>query len=247
MTDAIRYSIEGNIATLRFDRPEKKNALTVAMYDALRTGLEDASSNVEVRALAILGGEDFTAGNDIADFVAAGALGGDPAPIKFLRALAEFPKPAIAGVRGAAIGVGVTLLLHCDAIVLSRNATLALPFTKLGLVPEAGSSVLLPLVAGRMRAWWLLLSSESFSADDAEKFGLVTRVVDDGVVDSTTLAMCARLAALPPSALANTKILLKAPFADLVRRAMDAEFAAFSAALATDATRAALMAFFTKA
>lgn len=244
MSEGILYSIDGAVATLRFNRPEKKNALTIAMYDALGTALDDAARNPQVRSLAILGAQDFTAGNDIADFVAAGGLGDNPAPLRFLRPLADFHKPVIAGVRGAAIGIGVTLLMHCDAVVLSRTAKLALPFTKLGLVPEAGSSVLLPLIAGRMRAWWMLLSSESFGADDAERIGLATRVVDDAAVDATALAMCAQLAALPPTALATTKQLLKEPFAALIREAMQAEFAAFGAALATDETRAALMAFF---
>ncbi|MHB8148438.1 MAG: enoyl-CoA hydratase-related protein [Vulcanimicrobiaceae bacterium] len=243
MNDRIISTKDGAVATIRLNRPEKKNALTGAMYAALSQSIVDAVRDDDVRAIALLGGEDFTAGNDIADFVASGGMGDDPPPVRFLRALGECPKPVIAGVRGAAIGIGTTMLMHCDAVVLGTSAKMAMPFTKLGLVPEGGSSVLLPLISGRLRAWWLLLSSETFGADEAMRLGLATRVVDDAQTDATALAMCEQLAKLPPKSIANTKRMLKEPFAQLVRATMDEEFRAFSDALRGDEARAALMSF----
>jgi enoyl-CoA hydratase/carnithine racemase len=163
--------------------------------------------------------------------------------IKLLRALIAFPKPLLAGVKGAAIGIGTTMLMHCDAVVAGKSARFALPFVRLGLVPEAASSVLFPLIAGRMRASWLMLSGEQFGADDAHAMGLVTRVTDDGDVDGAVAMMCGALAELPPKALANTKRLLKARFADLVDRALSEELSAFAAALQSDEARAAFTKF----
>ena len=246
MNEQVLFSKNDAVATIRFNRPEKKNALTVAMYGAMGDALEDAGRDRGIRVLALLGGADFTAGNDLADFLAAGALGDDPAPVRFLRILGDFTKPVIAGVRGAAIGIGATMLMHCDGVVLGKSVKMSMPFTKLGLVPEGGSSVLLPLIAGRMRAWWTLLAGESFGWEEAERLGLATRVVSDEDVDATTLSMCTQLAALPPEALATTKRLLKAPFADLVRATMTEEFGAFANALQSDETRATLMKFFAR-
>jgi enoyl-CoA hydratase/carnithine racemase len=149
----------------------------------------------------------------------------------------------LAGVKGAAIGIGTTMLMHCDAVVAGRSARFGLPFARLGLVPEAGSSVLFPLIAGRTRASWLMLSGEQFGADEAKEMGLVTRVADDGDVDGAVATMCGALAELPPKALANTKRLLKARFADLVDRALEEELTAFAAALQSDEARAAFMKF----
>ena len=243
MNEQILYAKAGAVATIRLNRPEKKNALTTAMYGTLCEAIADAARDADVRAIALLGGNDFTAGNDIADFVASGGMGDDPPPVRFLRALGDCPKPIIAGVRGAAIGIGTTMLMHCDAVVLGDSVKMAMPFTKLGLVPEGGSSVLLPLIAGRLRAWWLLLSSETFGADEAMRVGLATRVVADEETDATALSMCEQLAKLPPKAVANTKRMLKEPFAELVRTTMDEEFRAFAEALRGDEARAALMSF----
>ena len=243
VNDQIIVTTHDAIATIRLNRPEKKNALTAAMYAALVDALVAAAQDETVRAIALLGGSDFTAGNDIADFIASGGMGDDPPPVRFLRALGACPKPIVAGVRGAAVGIGATMLMHCDAVVLGSSVKMAMPFTKLGLVPEGGSSVLLPLIAGRLRAWWLLLSSESIGADEAMRLGLATRVVDDESTDATVLAMCEQLAKLPPQAIAATKRMLKEPFAELVRTTMDAEFRAFGDALRGDEARAALMSF----
>jgi enoyl-CoA hydratase/carnithine racemase len=157
-----------------------------------------------------------------------------------------FPKPLLAGVKGVAIGFGTTMLMHCDAVVAGRSARFALPFARLGLVPEAGSSVIFPLIAGRTRASWLMLSGEQFGADEAYRIGLATHVADDADVDGAVTTMCSALAELPPKAIASTKRLLKARFAELVDRAVSDETAAFGAALQSDEARAAFMKFLTR-
>jgi enoyl-CoA hydratase/carnithine racemase len=247
MSEHLTYTKSGAVATIRFNRPEKKNALTVVMYSTMCDAIEDANSDPAIRAIAILGGDDFTAGNDLADFLAAGAVTGDDLPVvRFLRVLDACAKPIVAGVKGAAIGIGTTLLMHCDATVIGRSAKLAMPFTKLGLVPEAGSSLLFSLIVGRMRASWLILSGERFGADDAERIGLATCVAEDLEVDAKALAMCETLAALPPNAVTTTKRLLKAHFADSVKATIENEIVEFGKAVASDEARAAMMAFFTK-
>jgi enoyl-CoA hydratase/carnithine racemase len=239
----IVYTKDGAVASLRFNRPEKKNAITVAMYDGMVRALEDAASTESVRTLGIFGGDVFTAGNDIGDFVAAGARAGDLPVVRFLKVLAAFPKPAIASVKGPAIGVGTTMLLHCDAVVAGRSARFSMPFTKLGLIPEAASSLLLPLVAGRTRASWLLLSGEQFGAEDAVRYGIVTRVVDDEDADGAAAIMCGELAELPPNAVMTTKRLLRAQTRALVQSTIDTEIEAFSAALQSPEAQAALERF----
>jgi enoyl-CoA hydratase/carnithine racemase len=248
MSEQIRYSKDGAVASLRFNRPEKKNAITVAMYQALLDGLNDAANDDAIRAVGIFGGDVFTAGNDLGDFLAAGAQNhGEELPvIKLIRAMIAFPKPLLAGVKGVAIGFGTTMLMHCDAVVAGRSARFALPFARLGLVPEAGSSVIFPLIAGRTRASWLMLSGEQFGADEAYRIGLATHVADDADVDGAVTTMCSALAELPPKAIASTKRLLKARFAELVDRAVSDETAAFGAALQSDEARAAFMKFLTR-
>jgi enoyl-CoA hydratase/carnithine racemase len=248
MSEQILYSKDGAVASLRFNRPEKKNAITVAMYQALLDGLNDAANDDAIRAVGIFGGDVFTAGNDLGDFLAAGAQNhGEELPvIKLIRAMIAFPKPLLAGVKGVAIGFGTTMLMHCDAVVAGRSARFALPFARLGLVPEAGSSVIFPLIAGRTRASWLMLSGEQFGADEAYRIGLATHVADDADVDGAVTTMCSALAELPPKAIASTKRLLKARFAELVDRAVSDETAAFGAALQSDEARAAFMKFLTR-
>lgn len=247
MSEHLIYTKDGAVASIRFNRPEKKNAITIAMYRAMVDALDDAGRDDAVRAVAVLGGDAFTAGNDIGDFLAAGglasALSGDLPVVQLLHALLDFRKPLIAGVKGAAIGIGTTLLMHCDAVVAGGSARFALPFVKLGLVPEAASSLLFPLIAGRTRAGWYLLSGEQFSAAQALELGLVTELTDDAEVDAQVAQMCGKLATLPPNALATTKQLLKAPFKDAVAAVMEAEIAAFIAALQSAEAREAFMTF----
>ena len=243
----VKYEKNGAVATIRFDRPEKKNAITVAMYEAMVEALDDSRKNEEIHAVNFLGGDVFTAGNDIADFLAAGTLDNSHPTWRFLRALREFPKPLVAGVRGAAIGIGTTLIMHCDAVVAGNSAKFSMPFTKLALVPEAGSSVLFPLIAGRMRASWYILSGEAFGPSEAKEMGLVTRVVEDAAVEETVAAMCATLAELPPNSIATTKRLLKAQFTNAIDAAMNDEIFAFAAALRSEEARSAFMKFMQRA
>ena len=250
MSDHLLYVKSGAIATVRFNRPEKKNALTSEMYAAACDALEDAARDESVRVAVFMGGEIFTAGNDIGDFMAAGMASGgnanDLPVVKFIHAMIAFPKPLLAAVRGSAIGIGSTLLMHCDTVVAGTSARFTMPFTKLGLVPEAASSLLFPLIVGRARASWHLLSGESFDAEAALDMGFVTRVVADGEVETMAGAMAATLAELPPNSVATTKRLIKAPFADAVDAAFAEELTAFTAALQSDEARSAFMAFMTK-
>lgn len=246
MSEHIQYHKDGAIAVIRFNRPEKKNAITTAMYQSLVDALADAKADDHIRTVAILGGEVFTAGNDIGDFIAAGALDGDLPVVQLLHALVAFPKPLIAGVKGPAIGIGTTLLMHCDAVVAGRSARFALPFVKLGLVPEAASSVLFPLIAGRMRASWYLLSGEQFGAEEAKELGLITKITDDQDVDGAVSLMCGILTELPPNALTTTKRLLKARFADQVQTAMNEEIKAFLTALKSEEAQTAFTKFMSR-
>jgi len=237
------------VMTIRFDRQEKKNAMTAAMYAAAADALEAAAEASEVRVLLFLGRDDFSAGNDIADFLAAGAMQAkiEELPVvRFLQRLAACEKPVVAGVNGVAIGIGTTLLLHCDGVVAGSTARFALPFVPLGLVPEAGSSLLLPLAIGRNRASWLLLSGDRFSAEEARAMGLLAEVVPDSEVEARARAMAAQLAALPPNAMRTTKRLIRRADSSALSAAMSAEFAAFGEAMRSEEARAAFMRFLTK-
>jgi enoyl-CoA hydratase/carnithine racemase len=245
----VRTAGEGGVLTLRLNRPDKKNALSREMYAALTDGLRAAAEDEAARAVLLAGGEDFTAGNDIADFAADAAAGGSGGPLRtsaaldFLEVLTWFPKPVVAAVRGVAIGIGTTLLLHCDAAVVARTARLQMPFTRLGIVPEAGSSLLLAMRTGQARASWLLLSGDAVDGETAARDGLVGRAVDDAEVESVAAGMAAQLAALPPGAVADTKRLLRAPYAAALAEAMERERAAISERLRSAEAQALFNAF----
>lgn len=236
-------SADSGIGEIRIQRPAKKNALTTAMYGAMAAALAGFDRDDAIRVVVIGGGNDFTAGNDLHDFMQASASG-DASPldaiVEFLTQLADFSKPLVAAVCGNAVGVGTTMLLHADAVVAGTSARFRLPFTQLGLVPEAGSSLLLPLVAGRMRAAWMLLAGEFFSAGEAFAAGLITTVVADDRVDATAGEIARKLAALPPIAVRETKRLMREAIARDVRAQMDAEIAAFGERLASDEFRNAV-------
>ena len=213
------------------------------MYAAMSEALETFGADDDIRVGIIRGGNDFTAGNDLRDFLNASGTGDRSALdaiVEFLTRLNEFPKPLVAAVRGNAVGVGTTMLLHADAVIAGTTARFRLPFVQLGLVPEAGSSLLLPLAVGRLRAAWMLLAGDFFSADEAFAAGLVTTVVADERVDQTADEIAARLAALPPVAVLETKRLIREAIAKDVRSQMDAEVAAFSERLDSDEFRNAV-------
>ena len=165
------------------------------------------------------------------------------AALDFLEVLVRFPKPVVAAVRGVAIGIGTTMLLHCDAAVVARTARLQMPFTRLGIVPEAGSSLLLAMRIGQARAHWMLMSGDAVDGETAAREGLATRAVDDAEVEGAAAAMAAQLAALPPGASAATKRLLREPYAAALKEAMDRERAAISKRLRSAEAQAIFAAF----
>jgi enoyl-CoA hydratase/carnithine racemase len=247
MTTNISFSREAGIATLRLNRPEKKNAITHAMYAALADALIEADRDEAVRALLLCGaGGNFTAGNDLADFANRPPAFGDAPSARFLRAIAQFKKPLVAAVDGNAVGVGVTMLLHCDLIYASDRAKLRLPFVDLGLVPEAGSSLLLPRLVGHQRAAELLLLCDSLDGARAHELGLVNAVLPAAELEAHAQQICARLARKAPSALRHTKALLRETQHATVLERIEQEGAIFGAQLRTPEAREAFTAFFEK-
>ncbi|HEY9348550.1 MAG TPA: enoyl-CoA hydratase-related protein, partial [Inquilinus sp.] len=246
MADPVLTGNTGPVVTIRLNRPEKKNAINRAMYEALTAALRAAATSRSVRVVVLRGGDDFSAGNDIADFLASGKPAGMQPVLDFLDVLAGFPKPLIAGVRGAAIGIGTTLLLHCDVVLATPSARFALPFVQLGLVPEAASSLLLPAAVGRLKASWWLLTGEGFDAEAARDAGLITRLIAETTLEMELDAVAARLAALPPAAIRRTKALLREPQEAAVREAMTREVEAFGAQLKSAEAKEAFTAFLEK-
>jgi len=237
----------GRVRVLVFQRPEKKNALTVAMYASLATELERAASAPAVRAVVLTGaGGTFTAGNDIQDFIAQPPITDDSAVVRFLLTLLRFPKPVIAAVPGAAIGVGATMLLHCDRVIAARSARFQLPFVKLGLCPEGGSSLLLPQIVGLQRASELLLWGEPFDADTAQRIGLINEVVPDDGLHARLEDALLRIIQLAPEAVMASKALLRAPLYARVEEAMHREAEKFRERLASEEAAEAFQAFVEK-
>ena len=236
---------EGAIQILSFNRPEKMNALTREMYAGLANGLNEAAGDFAVRAVVITSeGDHFTAGNDIADFLANPPTNEDSDVARFLGSLLEFPKPLIASVNGNAVGVGTTMLLHCDVVVAGPSAKFSMPFASLGLVPEAGSSYLFPLLVGYQRAAKIFMTGESFDADSAVTMGLVASIASDPLREAMEIAN--HIAQQPPQAMINTKALLKASKHDAVAAVMKAEFELFSLALQSEEAMEAFMNFMSK-
>lgn len=248
MSEHVLLERDGALLTIRLNRPEKKNALTRAIYHAMADALVAAATDDGVRVVILAGGNDFTAGNDITDFAAAGDRpASEPgAAFTFLEAIIGFPKPVIAAVRGNAIGIGTTMLLHCDAVVASETARLQMPFTRLALVPEAGSSMLLAQRVGTAKANWWLLSGAPISGAEAAQAGLATRTAPDAEVEAVALEMARTLAALPPGSVAESKRLIRAPHAAALKEVMEAERTAFGERLRTDEAQAAFAGFLKK-
>jgi enoyl-CoA hydratase/carnithine racemase len=244
MTDHIAVAIDEGVQILRFERPEKSNAITSHMYDMLSDALAFGESSSKVRAVVITGIPGvFTAGNDIAElrsFANDGALG--QSPIRFLKTLATFEKPIVAAVDGIAVGIGTTLLFHCDYVVASEWSTFSAPFATLGLVPEAASSLLAPRLIGYHRAFELLVLGETFDANRALIAGLVNKVVPAEEVESTGIAVADALVAKPPEAIRMARRLLRGERQEVVSR-IDKEAAAFADLLQSVAARDALQAF----
>ena len=245
MSELVLTERRGFVLEIRLNRPEKRNALTTAMYEALIAAFEAAARDPAIRVLLIVGnGEGFTAGNDLKEFLAL-AGGGEPAAYRFIRLLARNEKPLVAAVQGAAVGLGTTLLLHCDLVVAARNARFQLPFVDLGLVPEAAATLLLPRLVGPARAAELLLLGEAFDADQALEFGLVNRVVEDGAELEAAQDLAQRLAGRPPEAVRQTRALLRRDAGQIEQR-MAEEKQEFIRRLASPELREAATAFLEK-
>ncbi|WP_377295926.1 crotonase/enoyl-CoA hydratase family protein [Rhizobium sp. SGZ-381] len=233
------------VAVIRFNRAEKKNAITSAMYRAMVAALREASADPAIRAVAFLGSDGcFCAGNDMADFLAHAMSGTTepPAAVEFLKALAGFDKPLVSGVDGLAIGIGTTLHLHCDLTVASSRSLFRTPFVDLALVPEAASSLLAPRLMGHQRAFALLVAGEGFSAEAAREAGLIWEVVEAADVEAETLKLAAALAAKPAGALKIARDLLRGNGQEVLAR-MDEEMAHFARQLKSTEARAAFEAF----
>ncbi|MCC7052082.1 MAG: enoyl-CoA hydratase/isomerase family protein [Gemmatimonadaceae bacterium] len=210
MTEHIQLERSGMVLTIRMARPEKKNALTVDMYRAMTAALHDAATSDETRVVVITGtGDAFTSGNDLRDFATAPPMDADSPVLQFLAAISTFAKPVVAAVNGVAVGIGTTMLLHCDLIVADPAARFALPFINLGLVPEAASSLILPRMLGHPRAAELLLLGEAFDAETAARYGIVNTVCEPGEAEWHAMGWAEALAAKAPAALRLSKALLK--------------------------------------
>ncbi len=248
MSEFIQTAVENGVQTIRMARPEKKNALNIAMYQAMYTALEESDRAADVRVRLILGVPGiFTAGNDIADFLEAGQRGPEGlAPVmKFLRALIFSEKPVVAAVDGLAVGIGSTLLLHCDLAYASPEAVFMTPFTDLGLVPEAGSSLIAPQRMGQARAFAFLVAGEPLMAEAAREAGLINAVVSRDALEAHAVAVATKLAAKPREALALSRRLVRGDPA-LVWARVEAEGRLFAQRLVSDEARQAFQAFMQK-
>ena len=241
----ILISRDKEVLTLSFNRPEKMNALTRSMYEGLAKGLNDAAGDFGIRAVVLTSeGDHFTAGNDIMDFMNNPPTSDDSEVAQFLAAILNFPKPLLAAVKGNAVGVGTTMLLHCDVVIAGPTANFSMPFASLGLVPEAGSSFLFPQLVGYQRAARIFMTGESFDADSALEMGLVAAKDANPLVHAMKIAQ--HIAEQPPQAIINTKALLKAKNHDAVAAIMKAEFEIFAMALQSDEAMEAFMKFMSK-
>jgi enoyl-CoA hydratase/carnithine racemase len=246
MSDQIVVTRSGGVCEIQLNRPQKRNAITVAMYGAMVDALNEARADDAVRAVLLTGaGASFTAGNDLNDFLTQDLGNEDNNILRFLRLISTFRKVLIAAVHGQTVGIGVTLLLHCDLVVAARSAQMSMPFVKLGLVPEAGSSLLLPRAIGHQRAAELLLLGRPFGAEEARDLGIVNRVVDDAALAEEARMLAHAVAEQPPSALMAAKRLLRSEVATVAGR-IDEELEAFRKQLGSEEFKAAAAAFFAK-
>ena len=246
MSEPVLVARVDGICEVRLNRPEKRNAFTFLMYEQLTRALGAAQADESVRAVMLSGeGASFSAGNDLQDFLSGPALSAAHPAMQFLRTLATFGKPLLAAVQGQTVGIGVTMLLHCDLIVAARAAQFSLPFVALGLVPEAGSSLLLPRLIGQQRAAELLFLGQPFNADTAYRLGLVNSVVEEGALLDETRALARAVAQQPPAALAATRRLLRGDTDELLAR-IEEEASIFGAQLQSEEFRARVRAFLTR-
>ena len=246
MSDILVHT-EAGVCTLTFNRPDKKNSITAAMYGAMADALQAAQDDAQVRCVVFQGNEAiFSAGNDIADFLNNPPATTESPVFRFLRGIAQFPKPLIAAVCGPAVGVGTTMLFHCDLVYAGDNAAFSMPFVNLGLCPEAASSLLVPQMLGYHRAAEALLLGEPFMAEAALEVGLVNRVLPPTEAASYAHSVAHKLAQKPLSSLIETKRLMKQGQAELVKKQMAEEGTIFSRMLKEPAALEAFGAFMEK-
>ena len=248
MSEHVRIDSSGGILAITLARPERRNAITVAMYAALADAIENARADPSLRLITLRGeGADFTAGNDLADFMAAMPRDGEEIPVwRLLRALAVNEVPLIAAVHGNAVGIGTTMLLHCDVVLAADGTRFSMPFVDLGLVPEAASSLLLPRIAGRRRAARYLLLCEPFGPDEAMEWGLVSKTVPAESLESALAQTVASLLAKPAMALRLTQKLLRHEMSAEILERFELENAHFSERLQSAEVREAITAFYEK-
>lgn len=246
MSDLIKQDVTDRVLTLTINRPDKKNALTVAMYAALADAVDAANDDPAVRVVLITGTDDsFTAGNDLKDFLENPPTDADSPVFRFMHAIAGAQKPVVAAVNGLAIGIGTTMLLHCDLVYAVDGARFQMPFVNLGLVPELGSSLVLPALTGHARASELLMFGDMFDAGHASDIGLVNHVCAAADLMAMANDAAAKLAAKPPAALRKTKALLNTDL-ETVHTRIDAEAKVFGEQLNGAEVKEAIAAFFEK-
>jgi enoyl-CoA hydratase/carnithine racemase len=242
--DHIRISLLGGILHIQMNRPEKKNALTRAMYQTMADAITGADDEAAARVILLTGTADcFTSGNDLADFIIASQDTATKRHNPFLPAISRAKKPVIAAVGGVAIGIGTTMLLHCDLVYAGTKARFQLPFVNLGLCPELASSLLLPRLVGYQRAAELLLLGEPFGAETAREFGLVNAVCPEEELFETAFQKARQLSAQPPASVRLTKALMKRPIEEAVSRAIEEEVGFFAELLKSPAAAEAFQAF----
>jgi enoyl-CoA hydratase/carnithine racemase len=246
MTEHLLVERRGSRLALTMNRPERRNAITVAMYAALADAIESAAADETIRVITLEGaGEDFTAGNDLSDFMKELPQDGGDIPVwRLLRALARNMTPLVAAVHGNAVGIGTTMLFHCDLVLAEEGSRFIMPFTDLGLVPEAASSLILPRLAGRRFAARHLLLGEPFGVDEAERIGLVSHRTKRGEAGLRLQSLVETLLAKPAKALSLTQRLLRGTSQDEVLERMELENDHFSERLKSDEVRDAITAFF---
>lgn len=246
MTGQVFVADEGATRVITLRRPEKKNALTQDMYRGMTNAIDTAQNNPDIRCIIVTGGSGvFTAGNDLDDFLKDGTSGearSAAAAVEFLYSLAHNVKPIIAGVDGVAIGIGTTMLFHCDYVLASTTATFSTPFIHLGLVPEGASSLLMPLTMGYQRAFAMLVMGRTFTAEDAHMAGFVNAVVAPGHTEAEARKVARELCKLPAEAVAISRKLIRQPPEELIRR-IDQESHLFGERLRSKEAIAAFKAF----
>lgn len=245
INEHVLVECNAGLITLRLNRPEKKNSLTNAMYGQLAEALYSADADKSVRAVLITGGDEcFTSGNDVADFLQNPPVDMNNNVFRFMLALFEFSKPVIAAVCGPAVGIGTTLLLHCDLVYANRDALLKMPFVNLGLCPEYASSLILPQLIGHAKAAELLMLGSAFTGEQAAAWGIANQALHDSqATHAKALDMAMRFAQLPPSALADTKRLMRSPDRQKMRQVIEEEGALFCQRLHSPEAREAMTAF----